>query len=332
MQPPKKVSKRKGQLDEITRENAKRVRKSGACLRCRMLKMQCDGNHPCMRCKTVKASVTIWVMPCFRGALAKIIPFRAGNSRANQEVSELPKLLWDSDDLNARTIRIRYPFNSAVGTILELSISVRRFKPNEGRDVLKDVWEGENGERHEPEFQPFACYNDEATADLLKKYIYECDTLLEMDLTAIDNDEISRTTIDEAIRFASIHPNSCVRQAQQIRRIAYFCTKSMTIVGDETLGGVTLNDSKLPTHGQIPVPSVLDFQLDTIAITIMFNLLKKVEEGLKKKFNSKTSKEHWYEIYLVCFLLLSTLERVTQFQLSYLSLFEDKKDEDMLRW
>jgi hypothetical protein len=99
----------------------------------------------------------------------------------------------------------------------------------------------------------------------------------------------------------------------------------MTIIGDETLGIVRLNDPKLPIHGQIPVPSVLDFQLDTIAITLMFGLLKKVEDGLREMIYSRAPKEHWYEVYLVCFLLLSTIERVSQLQLSYWSLFDDKK-------
>ena len=99
----------------------------------------------------------------------------------------------------------------------------------------------------------------------------------------------------------------------------------MTIVGGETLGIVRVNDPKLSIHGLIPVPSVLDFQLDTIAITLMFSLLKKVEVGLREMIYSKTSKEHWYKVYLVCFLLLSTLERVSQLQLSYWSLFDDKR-------
>jgi hypothetical protein len=92
------------------------------------------------------------------------------------------------------------------------------------------------------------------------------------------------------------------------------------IVGDETLGIAKVEDTRFPIYGQVPVPSVLDFQIDTIAIHLMLKLIKSVVSRLKKIIYGRRNKEKWYEVYLTCFILLGCLEKVYSLQLGYMGM------------
>ncbi|CAG9936222.1 unnamed protein product [Clonostachys rosea f. rosea IK726] len=167
-----------------------------------------------------------------------------------------------------------------------MPIICRKFTPK-STDILKDVWEGENGDR---------LYDTDATTSDLEGYIEECSTLLDNDLRASVSDDISKHTFLEAKRFAVI------------------------IVGDETLGIAKVEDTRFPIYGQVPVPSVLDFQIDTIAIHLMLKLIKSVVSRLKKIIYGRRNKEKWYEVYLTCFILLGCLEKVYSLQLGYMGM------------
>ncbi|KAK2591646.1 hypothetical protein QQS21_010660 [Conoideocrella luteorostrata] len=49
----------------------------------------------------------------------------------------------------------------------------------------------------------------------------------------------------------------------------------------------------------------------------MIRLMGTVASRLKKTIFDKKNKENWYEVYLTCFILLSTLEKVYELQLFY---------------
>lgn len=91
----------------------------------------------------------------------------------------------------------------------------------------------------------------------------------------------------------------------------------MTIVGNETLGIPRVEDKRFPIYNQIPVPSILDFQIDTLAIKLMFVSLKHIIKRLKSVFFGKRSEQRWYEAYLTSFVILDTLMTVFKLQLSY---------------
>uniref|UniRef100_A0A8H7N406 Uncharacterized protein n=1 Tax=Bionectria ochroleuca TaxID=29856 RepID=A0A8H7N406_BIOOC len=200
-----------------------------------------------------------------------------------------------------------------------MPIICRKFTPK-STDILKDVWEGENGDR---------LYDTDATTSDLEGYIEECSTLLDNDLRASVSDDISKHTFLEAKRFALANPDSCVADALKIRLISYFCRESVIIVGDETLGIAKVEDTRFPIYGQVPVPSVLDFQIDTIAIHLMLKLIKSVVSRLKKIIYGRRNKEKWYEVYLTCFILLGCLEKVYSLQLGYMGM-GDAMDKDVV--
>lgn len=66
------------------------------------------------------------------------------------------------------------------------------------------------------------------------------------------------------------------------------------------------------------MPSVLDFQIETIAIELMLQILERIVKRLKDTIFGKRSKDNWYEIYLTCFVLLNCLSTAYALQLSYM--------------
>lgn len=68
--PQKPVQKKiRGRFDDSRRKEVAGVRKSGACIRCRMLKKSCSGEVPCRTCRNV-ATARLWKGTCFRARVA----------------------------------------------------------------------------------------------------------------------------------------------------------------------------------------------------------------------------------------------------------------------
>ncbi len=94
--------------------------------------------------------------------------------------------------------------------------------------------------------------------------------------------------------------------------------------GPDTLGVALINNEKFDLHGHAPVPSVLDFQIDTMAIMYMNRQLKILINQLKRRLYGKDNKKAWYEVFLSIFVLLSTLEKVYHTQMSYMRCNSDR--------
>ncbi len=59
----------RGNFDQSRRQEVAKIRKSGACIRCRMLKKSCSGETPCTTCKNIE-SARIWKGQCLRTRVA----------------------------------------------------------------------------------------------------------------------------------------------------------------------------------------------------------------------------------------------------------------------
>lgn len=59
----------RGKFTPDRRKEVQAVRKTGACIRCRMLKKPCSGETPCTTCRNVE-SARLWKQPCMRTRLA----------------------------------------------------------------------------------------------------------------------------------------------------------------------------------------------------------------------------------------------------------------------
>jgi hypothetical protein len=94
-EPVKRTKAKRKRLDADQKQKVKRVRRLGACLRCRMyrepvrntptsnvklIRLQCDESTPCLSCTRRAASATLFKQPCYRESLDNVVAFRLGRS------------------------------------------------------------------------------------------------------------------------------------------------------------------------------------------------------------------------------------------------------------
>ncbi|KAL6409292.1 Sat20 [Ilyonectria robusta] len=315
--PPLKGKRKRN--TEAKREKIKCVRQAGACVRCRMNKEPCDENTPCGRCTAVANRTKLFKQPCFRASLNDVIAFRAGNARAGEAWSKPIRPNWSAEDLVLKTATLYYPFiKPGASTGVYLSIQCRKFLPGH-EDVLTEPWALPNGEVVTINSPPYACYDSDLGSDALEEYLEKCKpALLEEAMDSL-NDDIVKSGMIEAERYASQHQESAVSLAMNIRAATYFSKTRMSMGGHNILGLPYFQD--LQVHKRVPIPAVLDYQLDYLAIQCMTKQMHMITKRLKQILFIKNNFTHWYEIYLTTFVLLCSLETVHAKQIEILDRF-----------
>jgi len=124
--------------------------------------------------------------------------------------------------------------------------------------------------------------------------------------------------------FADQVQDSAVSVALTIRAASYFSRTRMVMTGPNVLEVPYFEDARLLMNGGLPIPAVLDYQIDYLAIRYMLQCMKQVIGLLKKLIFSQSTRKGWYEIYLTTFVLLSSLEIVHARQIDILRRFEAK--------
>jgi hypothetical protein len=113
---------------------------------------------------------------------------RSGNSRANQNRSQLPRLRWAADDQAIRVVEVQYPFVSTTGVtptpLPKLALSCRRFVPGP-TDTLRDVWSGDGGAELVLDFPEFACVGGPYLCMYLGRRVLSCWSLTRPNSRAI---------------------------------------------------------------------------------------------------------------------------------------------------
>ncbi|KAI8649999.1 hypothetical protein NCS56_01451500 [Fusarium sp. Ph1] len=314
-------AKRKRDKDDAqSRTQTRKVRDMGACLRCRIYKEKCDLNVPCGRCVQVAGSVKLFRQPCQRVDLTDVIPFRTGNARMGQTNSVFPKLLWSVASPIRTTSVTHFVEGVDVALLPKLSLMCRQFSPTQD-DVLFEHYEDADGKVMVVECPPVACINiaTQRTKRALEEYMQEIWPFAVGEMLATSKDEIYRQGLAEANRLASLssNPIPMLQKALEILACVHLNFDTPILVGD-TLNVPVLRDKRSPIQGRYPVPSVLDFQLDTLCIHHMQKLMKTVSRALKKVIFSKERQSRWYEIFLTIFVLLVSIEQVYLTQCEYL--------------
>lgn len=92
------------------------------------------------------------------------------------------------------------------------------------------------------------------------------------------------------------------------------------LVGDESLGMTAVDDHASPIHGLIPIPPILDNQIDRVTIIWMETLIQKVLKLLGSKISAKKS-GNWFELFLAIMVLLVTAECTAKEQETFISEF-----------
>ena len=103
-------------------------------------------------------------------------------------------------------------------------------------------------------------------------------------------------------------------RALEIAVITKLTLKSFNIKGCETLNIDAVDDPESPYHGRIPIPTVLDAQIDRILMDRMNILQKKCFSEIKKIKTMKGKRENWYMIFLTILILSYNLGAVYQNQ------------------
>lgn len=93
----------------------------------------------------------------------------------------------------------------------------------------------------------------------------------------------------------------------------------MVICGDNSLKPENFDDSPFYINGKCPVPPVLDYQIDFMAIQYMLKQMKLTVKRLKLLIFGKSRNRDWFEVYLTIFVLLSSLEIVQARQVEVLA-------------
>lgn len=87
--------------------------------------------------------------------------------------------------------------------------------------------------------------------------------------------------------------------------------------GPETLGVSPIEDPTSPHAGRIPIPPIMDTQLDQIWIREVLNPLR---HQIIQKFMALVypfKREAWWEVYLSTFILLNHIEQLAQHSIDH---------------
>ncbi|RSL96381.1 hypothetical protein CEP52_011519 [Fusarium oligoseptatum] len=215
---------------------------------------------------------------------------------------------WASDEI--RTIEISLDFLHAPSRI-----KVREFIPLPG-DCLDETWV-KDGETIVHPLPPYAIANMKEAADAIALMVErEAWNYLWKSVGSLEEDSLIWETYLAAFRRANTAPS----QEEQILlfntiRLWVHCRISSNaehMVGDDKLGTKPIDDPSSPYHGTVPIPPVLEAQLECIYFSRFLRpMSKKVLRSLMTLLEAKQNK-YWYTIYLVLFMMLHSCSMITR--------------------
>ncbi|KAL2834220.1 hypothetical protein BDW59DRAFT_156162 [Aspergillus cavernicola] len=323
--------RKRGTYDSANRERVKNMRSHGACMRCRIYRIQCDQNSPCGNCNKVRDTALIFKQPCVRVFLKEVLPFRAGNSRTGGIRSTFPRFSWSYDYPQVKEIEVRHPWAGLAGgdkgQLPTLRIRCKQFVPG-AAECMSESYESAEGGTMIIEFPPFAC--PDADTERMHKamglYLDASVCLAEKAIDAETSDELILLTLKEARRYASAKGcSTIVANALKILAAGYISEIQPVIVSGDTLGIPLIQNERFKYHNQRPIPIALDYQIDNLYIAYMQRNLEPLLRGLDRliyKARKTERKETWYEIFLTVFVLLFSLEEVFDKQISFVRKYE----------
>lgn len=104
-----------------------------------------------------------------------------------------------------------------------------------------------------------------------------------------------------------------IKDALKLSIMSRLASKSFNIFGEQTLGIRREQDPDCPYYNRIPIPTLLDAQLDCLLMDKMTVLRKKVLSALRCTITGQ-GRKHLPKIYLLISVLLFNLESVDRNQ------------------
>ncbi|GKT48342.1 SCF E3 ubiquitin ligase complex F-box protein grrA [Colletotrichum spaethianum] len=322
------ASKRGPFKDQKAREETAATRKHGSCIRCKMQRVR----GPCVGCKPKSSNnhhKQLFRQPCVRRKITECNFFKRGQAPGyewtrrwgNGIVDNINN--WASSEV--KTIRL---WEGYTPVEMCVQLHVREFIPQPG-DKLERTWVAK-GVKKSVAIPTYAITNlDEAQTayeDYIKRGVVSCfKSVIEsvMGVRMGVQDQLIYTTYLKAWELsqsASTPPEErdLLLQTLELWMAVRLTTKSIEIVGDETLGmSRDILDSSSPQHGSIPLPPVMGAQLDLVLIQhIQARLRREMLEKLQK-MTLQNKQKTWLTTYLVTFILLHNIALVTDHDASY---------------
>jgi hypothetical protein len=96
-------------------------------------------------------------------------------------------------------------------------------------------------------------------------------------------------------------------EALRICIMTRLCSRSFGLTGQERLGIAEVTDIQSPYYGRVPIPPILDAQIDELWIANMMKSRKALLSKLKAGMFARV-RETWLETFLTTFIVLSNLE------------------------
>jgi hypothetical protein len=301
--------KRRGfQPNELQKVNS--VRRESACIRCQILKEPCGKGCPCPRCLDINATATIWRGPCFKGRITDVELFR---TRALSFPNGVRRIQAWASPRKSKVSLYNVGFggnNPPAATRPKVSIICQEFSPL-ANDVLFKKWT-RSSETVTLTLPAYAIPPKllTRTSKSLSTCVDENWELLVGELE-FGQDEVIKSALREAIRCH--HKSTTIHDALTICIITRLASKSFNLTGKETLGIGKVDDPVSPYYGRMPIPPLLDAQIDQIWMEKMGRIKKKMLSELKKKIMGRKH-EDWYHIFLTLFVLIANLEFIYQVQ------------------
>lgn len=87
--------------------------------------------------------------------------------------------------------------------------------------------------------------------------------------------------------------------------------------GTDTLGVSLVTDATSPHHGKIPIPPIMDTQLDQIVIRLILNPLRAKVVQKFEQLITPAKPENWWEVYLSAFIMLNHIERLAMHSVTH---------------
>ena len=298
-------------------------RKTGACLPCQMRtnKHGClpgpDENGPCQACW--KKAQALSPVLCRRARFQDVKLIRLGPSRDFATTLRWLKDLKPSPDpqkaewkrltnmpvkksrrTNHGYIELQLSQGHSKGT---LNLRVQEFDPVES-DKIDYPW-SDDGIAHVYHCPHFAIADRDHAADQVRQFIdSNSDEYV---------DRLLPASSEPSAAFVRMAFQTALNRAQKSSLIALtikfwvagrLIEDPWNIQGQETLGMKVDPCPASPFSNRIPVPPIMDFQIDNIVIyDYLMNMLDRIRKAMKQRI-MPMKKEDWFDIHLATFVLL----------------------------
>ncbi|KAK0627475.1 hypothetical protein B0T14DRAFT_136514 [Immersiella caudata] len=295
------------------RLETKLARREGVCSRCQASKRKCDLALkdslyvPCTRCSTSRLYKNVSPLPCFKSILKEVMFFRDGPAANEPFFTERFKRLT-IEDISKPNVPVRnLQLTQRVGH--KLMIYASEFVPLPG-DKVSLAWKDARGNQREMRMPPFCLTNMQKVTAQVCQYIYVAKQSYLQSHALSSGDELERKTVKVAMEYAKAKPGSLVAMALDLWAISRMIEIEWEMCGPDTLGVSEITDPTDPRRGKIPIPPMMDTQLDQIVIKeVLYPLKQKFLDQFEARISPMRT-EDWFDIYLTSFVVLDHIERL----------------------